>query len=242
MIDLHSHILPGIDDGARTLNDALAMAEQAYEQGVRHIVCTPHIHLGTFDNSAQIIEDSFTAFVDEVHKRSLDIKFSYACEMRACAEIIQLVGASALPYLGHWENKAALLLELPHSHIPAGIENLISWLIKHQIQPIIPHPERNREILANYDKVTWLKKLGVLFQATAGAYTGTFGEAVKITALNMLNDKLTHYVASDMHNVHRRPNEMRDAYVFLSEEIEQAYVQSLFYDVPEQITSQTSWQ
>jgi protein-tyrosine phosphatase len=242
LIDLHSHILPGIDDGARTLDDTIALARQASEQGVTHMVCTPHIHLGTFNNTQETIAQAFELARDAIHEHKIPLKLSYSCEVRLGIEITQWVEAKSLPLLGAYKGKSALLLELPHSHIPAGTDSLIHWLLKRNIQPIIPHPERNRDILDNYDKATWLKRLGVLFQATAGAFVGTFGERVEQTVWRMLDDKLISYVASDMHNLHKRPNEMKMAYQAISNIKGEMIADNLLYKMPQQITEHTHWQ
>lgn len=241
MIDLHSHILPGIDDGARTLEDSIALAEQAIEQGVTHMVCTPHIHVGTFDNTQQSIAFAFELVLEALHAHNIPLKLSYSCEVRIGVELVQWINKKTIPLLGIYNGKSALLLELPHSHIPAGTDSLILWLIKHNIQPIIPHPERNRDILENYDKATWLKRLGVLFQATAGAFVGTFGERVEHTVSRMLDDKLITYVASDMHNLHKRPNEMKLAYEAIAKTKGEMIADKLLYQVPKKITEQTQW-
>jgi protein-tyrosine phosphatase len=223
------------------MENALAMALQTLEQGVTHMVCTPHIHPRVFNNNRAIIERVFTTFVAQLHAKSINLKLSFGSEVRLCTEITEWTATGELPYIGVWHDKPALLLEMPHSHIPTGTDTLIYWLLKQGIQPIIPHPERNRDILAHYDKVVWLKKLGVLFQVTAGAFTGTFGEPVKQTVWQMIDDNLVSYVASDMHSINRRPNEMGAAYSMLSEAKSDTLAQKLFVDVPKQLTAQTQW-
>jgi protein-tyrosine phosphatase len=234
--------LPGIDDGARTIEDSIALAKQAVEQGVTHMVCTPHIHVGTFDNTQQSIAAAFEKTLAALHANNVPLKLSYSCEVRLGIEITQWINKKAIPLLGAFNGKSALLLELPHSHIPVGTDSLILWLIKQNIQPIIPHPERNRDILENYDKATWLKRLGVLFQATAGAFVGTFGERVEQTVSRMLDDKLITYVASDMHNLHKRPNEMKLAYEAIASTKGEMIADNLLRQVPKKITEQTNWQ
>ncbi|MBT1452455.1 histidinol-phosphatase [Glaciecola sp. XM2] len=241
MIDLHSHILAGIDDGARTLEESIALAKQASEQGVTHMVCTPHIHPGTFDNTLTTIEKSFVATVNAVHQHDIPLKLSYACEVRLGIEVPEKITSNALPFLGHFQGKRVLLLELPHSHIPVGVDSLVRWLTKRDIQVVIPHPERNRDVLAHYEKAIWLKRLGVMFQATAGAFSGTFSESVKQCVWQMLEDKLISYVASDMHNLHKRPNEMKAAFDCISKDKGEVVANTLLHTVPAQITENTQW-
>ena len=212
MIDLHSHILPGIDDGARSLDIALEMAQQAVDGGVRHMVCTPHIHKGYFDNSLSSIKFAFGEFQKAVNDASIPLSLSYAAEVRVNELIPIWYKQSELPFLGQYNGKHILLLEMPHSHIPQGLEVLIKWLLKNNVQPLIAHPERNRELLAEQHKFSWLQRQGCMFQVTAGALTGRFGEKAEDFALSMMRSKAFHVVASDTHDLVRRPNDMQAAF------------------------------
>ena len=217
MIDLHSHILPGIDDGARSLDIALQMAQQAVDGGVRHMVCTPHIHKGYFDNTLQSIEQTFQVFQQEVNRACIPLSLSFAAEVRVNELIPIWYKQKELPFLGEYNGKYILLLEMPHSHIPQGLEALIKWLLKNNVQPLIAHPERNRELLSEQHKFNWLQRQGCMFQVTAGALTGRFGDKVEEFALSMMQSKAFHVVASDTHDLVRRPNDMQEAFEVVSQ-------------------------
>ncbi len=216
MIDLHSHILPGIDDGARSLDISLQMAQQAVDSGVRHMVCTPHIHKGYFDNTLNTIRHAFNEFQKAIADASIPLSLSYAAEVRVNELIPIWYKQQELPFLGEYNGKRILLLEMPHSHIPQGLEVLIKWLLKNNVQPLIAHPERNRELLAEQHKFSWLQRQGCMFQVTAGALTGRFGDKVEDFALSMMRNKAFHVVASDTHDLVRRPNDMLAAYEVVS--------------------------
>lgn len=241
MIDLHSHLLPGIDDGARSMDEALTLAHQTWNSGVTHLMCTPHIHSRIFDNSDESIKPVFQEFVRILRQNACPLKVAYAAEVRISAELTEWVKSKQCMFLGSYQGKKLLLLELPHSNIPAGTDTLISWLARHDVKVVIPHPERNRDILANYEKLLWLKRLGVLFQCTAGAFTGTFKEASRKVALRMLDDNLIDYVASDMHNLHKRPNEMKRAFDIVEKHSEQQIAQALFVETPKLISADVQW-
>ena len=241
MIDLHSHILPGIDDGANTLADSLDMARQAIETGVTHMMCTPHIMEGIYENNQLTIQAAYFGLVQAVKEHGCPLKLSYAAEVRIAPEILQWVNDNKIPYLGQWQGKHALLLELPHSHIPAGTENLIRWLLKHNVQPVIAHPERNRDIIAQYSKIKMLKREGCIFQVTAGSFVGRFSESIRSVALKMLEDDLVNYIASDTHNVTRRPNDMGEAKEVLETEVGSQRALDLVLNTPLQITQNCSW-
>ncbi len=241
MIDLHSHLLPAIDDGARTIQDSVDLAYQAMEQGVTHMVCTPHIHPRVFNNDIQNIRESFEQTLVAFREKGIELKLSFACEVRLSIEVSQWIAQNKLPFLGDWNDKSALLLELPHSHVPVGADTLIKWLLKKGIQPIIPHPERNREVMADYSKASWLKGQGALFQATAGAFLGSFGEQAEQIAWRLLDDDLITYVASDMHNLSKRPNQMMAAYEKIQQLKGDDIADELFFTVPQKITQNTQW-
>lgn len=242
MIDLHSHILPGIDDGAKTLEDAVAMAKHSFEFGVTHMVCTPHIHQGVFDNNLATITSAFEQLVLALKEQQVPLKLAFSCEVRVTPDILPWVNAKSLPFIGEWEGKQALLLELPHSHIPPGVENLVRWLFKNNIQTIIPHPERNRDIITDYNKIHMLKRIGCLFQVTAGAFIGRFNEKVQLVAERLLADDLITYVASDMHNLHRRPNDMLACKQAIMQIADSDTANALVYDVPSTISRNLNWQ
>ncbi|AFV85153.1 tyrosine-protein phosphatase [Alteromonas mediterranea] len=234
MIDLHSHILPGIDDGARSLDIALEMAEQAVSCGISHMVCTPHIHMGYFDNSFSSIAEAFYSFNEHVKRESIPLSLSFAAEVRVNELIPIWHKKGELPFLGKYDGKNVLLLEMPHSHIPQGLDVLIKWLLRNNIQPLIAHPERNRELIAENDKFNWLQRQGCLFQATAGAFVGRFGERVEEFAFRLLEKGAFHVVASDTHDLIRRPNDMQAALEVVSK-YNSEYAEALFIKTPGRI-------
>ena len=242
MIDLHSHILYGVDDGARTIEESLMMASQAAACGVTHMMCTPHFHQGIFDNDINNIKLLVNELAEELSKNSIKIKLASAGEVRLTPDIVSWYQMKSLPYLGSWQGKELLLLELPHSHIPPGTENLIKWLLKHNIQPVIPHPERNRDIMADYRKLLFLKRQGCLFQITAGSLVKRFSERSYEISCDMLTEDLVFYIASDTHDTKRRPNDMRLARDFIRSNYSEELARELTLTIPEKITSSVEWQ
>lgn len=235
MIDLHSHILPGIDDGARDTEMSLAMAQQAVDAGISYMMCTPHMHWGTFDNDGTIIEPVFNQLRRDISAAGIPLTLGWAAEVRLNEMVPVWYKTQKIPFLGKWKGKNVLLLELPHSHIPAGADQLIKWLIANGVQPLIPHPERNRDVWERPEKIRWLRNLGCMFQVTAGALTGRFGEVVQDISLGMLDDDLIDLVASDTHDIKRRPNDMRDAFEIVSQQSNEEMARKLFVDIPGKI-------
>jgi protein-tyrosine phosphatase len=217
MIDLHSHILAGIDDGASCLADSIALINQSIATGVSKIIATPHIHFGTFDNNLHTIEQVFNPLCQEIQKAMMTVDIAFAAEVRICPEIILLVKNNKIPFLGKVNEKNALLLEFPHSHIIPGSEKLTAWLLANNIQPIIAHPERNRDLWLHPTLINDFVKQGCLLQITAASLLGDFGERSEQLAWQFLDLDIVHLIASDMHNIKRRPNRMADAFRLVAE-------------------------
>ncbi|MDN3384670.1 capsule biosynthesis protein CapC [Pseudoalteromonas sp. APC 3358] len=236
MIDIHSHILPGIDDGAKDLSDSLALLNIAQNDGITHMVATPHIHIGRFNNSASQLYSELANLKAQALVNNIGIKLAVAAEVRLDVELMSLVLSNKLPFIGTLNSVNYLLLELPHSHVPQGYDKFINWLAKQNIKVIIPHPERNRDIQANPFYIERLKQLGCEFQLTASSIEGAWGETAKIISIDMLKKGLVTYIASDAHSVKRRPPILSKAKQIVSEQIGQNDAHDLFFTNPKRLT------
>lgn len=204
MIDIHSHILPHIDDGARSIDEALTMLKMAIDQGITTQLLTPHIHLGKFNNTKQHIEQAFIQFKDIVDVANLPIKLLLGAECRIGPEIMQLVNQNAIPCLGEVEGKKTFLLEFPRTEVPFGSDNLVRWLLAKNYLPIIVHPERNSTFLKNRSKLQVFIDLGCPLQITASSITGKFGDDVQQMTEELLIADQVSAIASDCHNLKGR--------------------------------------
>jgi len=211
MIDIHCHLLPGIDDGPKSIEESLAMARHAANAGITNIVTTPHITPGRYDNSLATIQPVFDNLKAAIKEQAIPLEISFAAEIRFDPVIIDMVNNDILPVLGEYEGERIILLEFPHSHIPPGSEDLIQWLADRGVRVLIAHPERNGSVLANIEKITPLLKMGCLLQITAGALTGVFNEAPRECALELLKRGWVSIIASDAHNIYARCPELQPA-------------------------------
>ncbi|GAA0810268.1 tyrosine protein phosphatase [Colwellia asteriadis] len=236
MIDLHCHILAGIDDGAQHIDESIALLHAAINDGITHAVCTPHIQFGRFDNTINTIEQVFNQLQQQVHAEALAIKIAFAAEVRICPEIMLLAKQNKLPFIGQWQGKNVLLLELPHSHIPAGTEQLIKWLNNNNIIPMIAHPERNRDIIADITKLSRIPTSSCLYQITAASLCGDFGEAPQKIAEQLLREDKVTIIATDTHNLKRRPPKLTAAKLIAEQLIGAEVAQRLVYDTPKLIS------
>jgi protein-tyrosine phosphatase len=205
---MHSHILPGIDDGAANFAESLEMLRMAAADGVTTQVLTPHIHLGRYDNTRESVESAFATFRERVREAGIAIDLALGAEVRIGAEVLQLVVRDGVPWLGSWEGKKVFLMEFPHSQLPVGSINLVRWLVARDILPLIAHPERNRALQANPHKLGPLLAEGCLLQLTAGSLTGNFGPAARELAESLLRSGQVTLLATDCHNLSYRPPDL----------------------------------
>ncbi|EDY85635.1 PHP C-terminal domain protein [gamma proteobacterium HTCC5015] len=180
------------------------MLDMAAADGIERIVVTPHIHPGTYDNSRDTIASAFAPIADEARARGLSLELSYAAEMHLVPELMQQVEADSVPWLGQLDSQKVLLLEMPHSHIPPGCQQLIRWFCQHDVLPLIAHPERNRELMRHPERIRPLASAGAAFQLTAGSLTGLFGEAAQQCSRKLLNWGIGEVLATDAHSAQRR--------------------------------------
>lgn len=232
MIDIHNHILPGLDDGAQTVEEALTLLKLALDDGVTHLVCTPHIHPGRYHNTLSDIKAVFDQFCQLPEIKALPIELAMASEVRLSDEILLLYQQAQLPYIGQWQDTNVLLLELPHDRVPMGLTSLMNWMKQQGITPLIAHPERNRELMRRPEIAAQLHEQGAIFQVTAASISGKFGNKANTLAHWLLQCELVDFVASDAHHPINRPPSMCQAHGVLSETYGKRIADKLCRDNP----------
>jgi len=238
MIDIHCHLLPGIDDGPDTLPQALELARLAVANGITHSVVTPHIHAGRWDNCATIIKTLTLDFKHALLEADIPLQLGVAAEVRIGREITAQINQRQIPFLGHWQDKKVMLLEMPHSHVPAGIDRIVNWLLERDILPMVAHPERNKDVHRSLAKLDPLIASGCLFQVTAGSVAGKFGGASRSRAIELLEQGLVTVLASDAHNTKHRPPELARGRHAAAEIIGEEAADQLVLDNPWQIVGE----
>lgn len=242
MIDLHCHILPGIDDGAANIAESIALLRLAAADGITHMVATPHINPGYFDNSRVTINNSLAQLRAAIETEQLHIAITAAAEIRVTADLMLAVEKNQLPFLGSWQGNKVLLLEMPPSHIPPGSDKLIKWLNQKGITSMIAHPERNRDVQSNPLILEPFKRLGCLFQLTASSLLGDLGERHQVTARQLVQNRLYHIMASDCHNVSRRPPRLTNSLNEVIKLTDAEYARTLVNDNPQLISAELDFQ
>jgi protein-tyrosine phosphatase len=221
MIDIHTHILPGMDDGAPDYDETTAMLTMAREDGITDIVATPHANLRyEFD------PDRCRRELDRIALECQSGPSVYlGCELHLTPENLDAV--LQRPDLFTLNGKGCLLLELPHSLNPVGVEASVQRLLNARIRPIIAHPEREHLFQRDPSYAAHLREMGVYFQVTAQAIIEE-----QDSCMGLLKHRLIHVVASDAHGVsHRRP-QLSAAYEAIFRGFGKATAELLFVENP----------
>lgn len=217
MIDLHCHLLPGIDDGPRTLAESVTMARMAVADGITTCVVTPHIHPGRYDNHRDRIEMFARAFSRALAQQAVALEVRVGAEVRVSLESLDLVQRGQVPFVGQHRGWQVLLLELPHGGEPVGSLQLVDKLLQLQIRPLLAHPERNRVFMDNPRRLEPYVAAGCWLQVTAGSITGAFGKGAQKLAHRLLDEDAVRVVASDAHNLTSRPPVLSRAHAFIAQ-------------------------
>jgi protein-tyrosine phosphatase len=209
MIDLHSHILPSGDDGARELSESVKMAQKAVEQGIHTIVATPHHLNNRYENPKQTIIDRVRELNKVLLDEKIDLNVLPGQETRIYGEMLAgYEKGEILPI----DNTQYVLVEFSSTHVPRYTEKLFYDLQTKGLIPVIVHPERNQEIIERPEVLYQLVEKGALTQVTAASLCGDFGKKIKNFSLQLIDSNLTHFISSDAHNTSNRTFKMREAY------------------------------
>lgn len=210
MIDLHSHILPGVDDGAQTLEDSLEMARKAISQGITHLMCTPHHNNGKYNNPADQIIRDVAALQQELDQRGLELTLLEGQEVRLTELLLTAIKREEILFTDL--DNTYLLVEFPTNEIPIYAEQVFYHLLKQGQVPVIVHPERNAVFREEPNRLISFLEMGTLTQLTAPSIVGIFGSEIQETARQMLEHRMLFMVASDAHNLRHRTFLMKEAY------------------------------
>lgn len=216
MIDVHCHILPGIDDGAKNLPETVEMAKSAVQEGITHIIATPHYKKREYENSKEKILQAVEIVNQELSRQNIPLEILPGQEPRIDGELLQDYTKGELLSLNN--GGKYMFVEFPSGHVPRYAEQLLFDIQLAGLTPIIVHPERNTEIIENPDLLYKFVKNGACTQITTSSVTGHFGKKIKKFSFQLVEYNLTHFLASDAHNLSSRPFRMKEAYAELVKE------------------------
>ncbi len=232
MIDIHTHILPGIDDGARTVKESLAMAREAWSLGIEVMVATPHFLPGIdkIDN----VRQALIKLQKELEYNSIPLQLCGGGEVEISGLVPGTWEKEDIPFLNFTETPKALLVEFPFSGLPKGAEEVLYHLVKMGITPVLAHPERamisKKELLR---RITPLRDEGVVFQIDAPSLVGLWGREIKERTEMLIERGFCHIMASDCHG--RKglmPRMLSDALTVLERLVGEEKAQEMVWDNP----------
>jgi protein-tyrosine phosphatase len=196
LIDLHSHILPGLDDGAETMDDSIAIARGAVADGIVAIAATPHVR-EDYATTADAMELGVKKLRAALENEGLEIELLPGGEVSL--EQLDRLSHDELRRFGLGGNTKYLLVETPYSDWPPAFGDIVTRLASFGMRPVIAHPERNSAIQADLAKVAGLVDAGALIQVTAASLDGRLGARTRASARKLVDAGLVHLVSSDAH-------------------------------------------
>jgi len=220
MIDIHSHILPNLDDGSGSLEQSIEMAKTAANSGTTLLYATPHHANGMYWNDAQTVTNAVAKLNYELQLRAIPLQVKPGSEIRVYKNLLDDLDNGIILSLDH---SRYILIEFPPRGIPEQIKELIHELKVMGKVAVLAHPERNLAIARNPQKLVDLVELGVLCQVTAGSISGAFGSKIRRFASKLCEANLVHFVGSDAHNTSTRSCQLAEAYHTVSTQLGQRF-------------------
>lgn len=206
MVDIHCHILPGLDDGPDTMEESLQMAEAAISDGITHVVATPHASDEFHFDYTRVRQ-----LRDELQARVGDrLEMATGCDFHVNPENLGALYSDSARFCINQRN--CLLVEFNEYSIPDAMDHTLHEMQLHGICPIVTHPERNRILCAHPERLAKWVRRGCYVQITGASLTGAFGRGARERAVAWIAKGMVHIVASDAHNTGRRPLQLRPAY------------------------------
>jgi len=203
LIDIHTHILPGVDDGVPSLDEAIEILRRATAAGVKRIVLTPHVLEFPSDKESCEINRIYQSLSLEIEKKQIDITIHLGAELYITPELPRII--KEYPAVTIDQRNKYALVELPAHEIPPFTMETIYQLMVKGIVPILAHPERNLAIQESPERLSELISRGALTQLNAESLTGTYGKRAQKTAKLLLAHDLIHLMGSDIHTLKDGP-------------------------------------
>jgi len=226
MVDLHCHILSGMDDGAKSFAESLAMAEMAIADGITHVVATPHASPEFRFDYAKVKREA-EKLQNALASR---LKLATGCDFHLSPENVVALKKTPSPFC--IDQKDYLLVEFNDFAIAPAMDQTLYEIQLAGLRPIITHPERNGILRAQPERLEkWIRN-GCYGQVTGGSLTGAFGENIQAISMEWIARGLTHFIASDAHNTTLRPHKLRAAYNAVEREFGRAKAEALLVENP----------
>jgi len=202
LVDLHSHLIPGIDDGAQTLDESITLIKALKAVGYQKLITTPHIMFDNYQNSKEGILSRLQKLQEELLIRDISIEIDTAAEYYVDEGFIKLIQRDELLSI----NGKYILFETSYTHRPYQLEEIIFEIEAAGYTPLLAHPERYRYIKNQEEEYGALKSLSVLFQVNINSFSGYYGSVAQKNALFLSENGMIDFLGSDTHNMHQVEN------------------------------------
>lgn len=209
MIDVHSHVLPGIDDGTKEIDEAIAFCRLAAERGTEVLVATPHHKPGSYSNPRDRVLENVERLQKRIDAAGVRLRLAPGSEIFVDTDLADRIQSGEL--LTYGDKRRYILLEFSFQQYPVRPEDLIFRLKLASITPVIAHPERIRYFQEDPDRLESLVRAGALAQVTGSSLMGTFGSRVRSITERMMERRCVHMIASDAHDLSYRPPGLEQA-------------------------------
>ena len=237
MVDIHHHLLWGLDDGAKDIETSIAMVEASAADGVTHVVCTPHAN-GTYDFQPAVNAAKLAELRDRLDASGIVIEIGLGCDFHLSYD--NILAAKEDPSRFSVNGLGYLMVELPDYGIPRGLTETFYELQLAGLIPVLTHPERNPTIQQDLPRLAEWMRGGVLVQVTGDSVTGRMGKTAQRIAHELLAKRWVHFLATDAHNLSSRPPRLSEARDTVAKKYGEAYAESLVTTNPHAVfTGQT---
>ena len=234
LVDIHCHLLPGIDDGAKSWEDSLAMARMAVADGIGTIVCTPH-QLGSYrHNRGTMIRDQVARLQQALNEHEIPLTVLPGADVRIEADMLSMLRSGEVLSLA--DRRWHVLLELPHE-LYMSLEPVLAELNAAKMTGILSHPERNQGLLKDPTPIARLVDAGCLMQVTADSLLGAFGTTAQRFAESLLDQGLVHFISSDAHGTKSRRPLLSEAHRRVAKRIDLQTADDLCCHYPSRVVS-----
>jgi protein-tyrosine phosphatase len=229
VIDIHSHILPGIDDGSKSLEESIAMVRMAAAAGTTDIVASPHANQ-EYQFDPVVVHQK----ISEVQAAAGDVpRIHYGCDFHLTMENIE--DALRAPEKYSIDHKGYLLVEFSDFLIPKTTQEIFGRMMSVGLRPIVTHPERNQLLQKRFTELEAWVAQGALMQVTALSFLGRFGRTAKRFADEMMSHGIVHFIASDAHDTRWRTPDMREARRYVEKQYGMPVVERIFEENPRDV-------
>ncbi|SDO01080.1 protein-tyrosine phosphatase [Psychrobacillus sp. OK028] len=221
LVDIHNHILPGLDDGPKSIEEALLLAKSAVSNGITHVIATPHHLDAKYRNSSLEVREAVAGLYREFSKRNIHLKILPGQEIHLAANILDELETDLLTLANSGKY---LLIELPNAYIPSQTLEVIYIIQLKGYIPIIVHPERNKILRKNKQLLYEYVCKGALIQVTASSLLGLNGRSLRKYTRELIKHNLVHFISSDAHHYLKRPFLLKKAFEYVKKEFSESYV------------------